>query len=106
MVRKEFKVGPLLKVLVLALAVPGIAHAVPEWNLQPPVTPIARQMYDLHAFLFWICVAIFVIVFGVMFTFAGTVVMAAPRLPVAALYWNRVPLPGSVEILAVRASPF
>ena len=31
------------------------------------VTPIARQMYDLHFFIFWICVVIFVAVFGVMF---------------------------------------
>ncbi|MEO8303848.1 MAG: cytochrome c oxidase subunit II [Betaproteobacteria bacterium] len=49
------------------LAAPGTALAIPEWNLQPPVTPIARQMYDLHAFIFWICVVIFVVVFGVMF---------------------------------------
>ena len=31
------------------------------------MTPIARQMYDLHYFIFWICVVIFVAVFGVMF---------------------------------------
>ena len=35
--------------------------------LRAPVTPIARQMYDLHTFIFWICVVIFVAVFGVMF---------------------------------------
>ena len=45
----------------------GTASAAREWNLQPPVTPIARQMYDLHTFIFWICVVIFVAVFGVMF---------------------------------------
>jgi cytochrome c oxidase subunit 2 len=49
------------------LAVPEIAEAALEYNLQPPVTPVARQMYDLHAFIFWICVAIFVVVFAVMF---------------------------------------
>ena len=48
-------------------AVSGPALAVADWNLQPPVTPIARQMYDLHYFIFWICVVIFVAVFGVMF---------------------------------------
>ena len=53
--------------LAIALAVSAPAHAVPDWNLQPPVTPIARQMYDLHFFIFWICVVIFVAVFGVMF---------------------------------------
>ena len=51
----------------IALGVSGPALAVPDWNLQTPVTPIARQMYDLHYFIFWICVVIFVAVFGVMF---------------------------------------
>ena len=54
-------------VLGLAVAAPGAALAAREWNLQPPVTPVARQMYDLHTFIFWICVVIFVAVFGVMF---------------------------------------
>jgi len=31
------------------------------------VTPIAQQMYDLHSFIFWVCVVIFIAVFGVMF---------------------------------------
>ena len=53
--------------LALAWAAPGAAFAAREWNLQPPVTPIARQMFDLHLFIFWICVVIFVAVFGVMF---------------------------------------
>jgi cytochrome c oxidase subunit 2 len=53
--------------LALAAAAPGAALAAREWNLQTPVTPIARQMYDLHSFIFWICVVIFVAVFGVMF---------------------------------------
>jgi cytochrome c oxidase subunit 2 len=51
----------------LAAAAPGLALAAREWNLQAPVTPIARQMYDLHTFIFGICVVIFVAVFGVMF---------------------------------------
>jgi cytochrome c oxidase subunit II len=53
--------------LSMALTAPDVAFAAREWNLQTPVTPIARQMYDLHAFIFWICVVIFVAVFGVMF---------------------------------------
>ena len=69
MLRTEFKAGRrLLRAgLALAFAAPGAALAVPEWNLQPPVTPIAQQMFDLHAYIFWICVVIFVGVFGVMF---------------------------------------
>mgnify|MGYP001450424883 CR=1 FL=1 len=46
---------------------PGAALAAREWNLQTPVTEIARQQYELHTFIFWICVIIFVGVFGVMF---------------------------------------
>jgi cytochrome c oxidase subunit 2 len=50
-----------------AFGAPAIASAAREWNLQPPVTTIAQQQYDLHLFIFWICVVIFVGVFGVMF---------------------------------------
>lgn len=69
MLRTEFKAGRrLLRTgLALAFAAPGPAFAVPEWNLQPPVTLIAQQMFDLHVYIFWICVVIFVGVFGVVF---------------------------------------
>ena len=66
-VRNESKARLLPKILAAALAAPGIAEAAREYNLPPPVTPIARQMYDLHSFIFWICVVIFVVVFAVMF---------------------------------------
>ena len=48
-------------------ALPQAALAVPAWNLQTPVTEIARQQFDLHVFIMWICAVIFVGVFGVMF---------------------------------------
>jgi cytochrome c oxidase subunit 2 len=69
MVRDKLKAGLRLgqSGLAVALTCPGVAFATREWNLQPPVTPIARQMYDLHGFIFWICMVIFVAVFGVMF---------------------------------------
>ncbi len=51
----------------LAALAPGIAIAKLEYDLQPPVTPIAQQMYDLNVYIFWICVIIFCAVFGVMF---------------------------------------
>jgi cytochrome c oxidase subunit II len=38
-----------------------------EWNLQPPVTPVAVQIYDLHVIMMGIILVIFVGVFGVMF---------------------------------------
>jgi cytochrome c oxidase subunit 2 len=49
----------------LAIA-PQVALAS-QWNFQTPVTPLAREQYDLHAYIFWICVVIFIGVFGVMF---------------------------------------
>ncbi len=69
MVRNDFKAGRrrTLTAVALALAAPGAAQAELEYNLQTPVTPIAQQMYDLHSFIFWICVVIFIGVFGVMF---------------------------------------
>jgi cytochrome c oxidase subunit 2 len=47
--------------------IPGLALAIPEWNFQPPVTPMATVIIDLHTYIMWICVAIFIGVFGVMF---------------------------------------
>lgn len=38
-----------------------------SFNLMPGVTPISRDIYDLHMTIFWICVAIGVLVFSVMF---------------------------------------
>ncbi len=40
-----------------------------EWalNFQQPVTTIGHVQYQLHMLILWICVAIFVVVFGVMF---------------------------------------
>jgi cytochrome c oxidase subunit 2 len=52
--------------LPAALA-PGAANAALDYDLQPPVSPIAQQMYELNVYIFWICVVIFVVVFGVMF---------------------------------------
>ena len=38
-----------------------------QLNLQPPVTRIASEIYDLHTWMMVVCVIIFVGVFGVMF---------------------------------------
>lgn len=37
------------------------------WNMPVGVTEISREVYGLHMIIFWICVAIAVVVFGVMF---------------------------------------
>ncbi len=49
-----------------ALGTSAIA-AETQYNLAPPVTEIARQIYDLHTLLLGICLVIFLVVFGVMF---------------------------------------
>jgi cytochrome c oxidase subunit 2 len=41
--------------------------AVNQLNLHPPVTQIAEWQMGLHNMMLWICMAIFVAVFGVMF---------------------------------------
>jgi len=37
-----------------------------QYNLQPPQSIIAREIYDLHTLIMWIIVGIFVVVFGMM----------------------------------------
>ena len=37
------------------------------WNMPAGVTEISREVFGLHMTIFWICVAIAVVVFGVMF---------------------------------------
>ena len=49
-----------------ALLVASLATA-DELNLRVGVTDISRQVYDLHMTIFLICVAIGVVVFGVLF---------------------------------------
>jgi cytochrome c oxidase subunit 2 len=71
MVRNQAKEGAGSRLLrsagIAATLAPGAALAERPWNLQTPVTTIAQQQYDLHLFIFWICVVIFIAVFGVMF---------------------------------------
>ncbi len=43
------------------------ASAAYELNLKPPVTEIASQIYDLHMTILYVCIAIFVVVFSIMF---------------------------------------
>ncbi|TMH33355.1 MAG: cytochrome c oxidase subunit II [Betaproteobacteria bacterium] len=49
------------------LASSGAVYAEREYNLQTPVTSIAAQIFDLHTYIMWTCVVIFVGVFSVMF---------------------------------------
>jgi len=55
-----------MKRLVVAAAVaPELVRAA-QYNLQPPQTVIAHEIYDLHTLIFAICCVIFVVVFGAM----------------------------------------
>jgi len=38
-----------------------------RYNLQTPASAMAADLYNLHTFLFWLCVVIFIAVFAVMF---------------------------------------
>ncbi len=46
----------------------GTSNASADWqlNMRQGVTAISRAVYDLHMIIFWICVVIALIVFGVM----------------------------------------
>jgi len=49
-----------------ATGLPAVALAVPEFNMPEGVTEVSRDVYGLHMGIFWVCVAIGVIVFGAM----------------------------------------
>jgi cytochrome c oxidase subunit 2 len=54
-------------VALLVIALGSLAHA--DWQLNMPrgVTDISAEVYGLHMLVFWICVIIGILVFGVMF---------------------------------------
>jgi len=64
----------MLGAFLMATGVPAMAvkdsqggPAVNQLNLQTPVTKIAEEIYSIHNMMLLICLAIFVVVFGVMF---------------------------------------
>ena len=72
------KIGALTRTLAATglMAVAGLASAVEDmpggprvnqWNMADPITAVARDQHWIHHFVMWMCVAIFVAVFGVMF---------------------------------------
>ncbi len=53
----------------LAAGLTPAAHADSGWgllNMTQGVTAMSRHIYDLHMLMFWLCVGIAVVVFGVM----------------------------------------
>ena len=53
--------------LSLALAAFGALAEDSAYNLPEGVTATSHEVYDLHMMVFWVCVAIAVVVFGAMF---------------------------------------
>jgi len=49
--------------IVLAGVIPALARAEFSVNLPRPVATLAREIFDLHTMILWICLAILVIVF-------------------------------------------
>lgn len=67
---KRLVLGPVLMLAGLLATVPVWAKdTTTRWqlNMNPGVTEVGRQIYDLHMFIFWICVVIGIIVFSFMF---------------------------------------
>lgn len=58
-----------LSVLVVSLLLGSLQQAVAEMplNMTQGVTALSQEIYDLHMLIFWICVAIGIVVFGIMF---------------------------------------
>jgi len=62
-------VSKLAAIAALALSLSPAARAESGWgllNMTQGVTEISRKIYDLHMLIFWVCVAIGVVVFAVM----------------------------------------
>ncbi len=57
------------RLITLLISTSSVSYARAEWALNMPrgVTEISQSVFDLHMIIFWICVAIGVVVFGVMF---------------------------------------
>src|SRR5258708_29909103 len=56
-----------LAAAVAAVTCSAGSFATYEVDILPPVTPVSADIYRLHWGILWVCVAIFVVVFGAMF---------------------------------------
>ncbi len=88
----------------------GLALADYSYNFQEPVTPVAREIYDLHMTIFWICVGIAVLVFGAIFISLikhrkskGAVAADFHENTVVEIIWTIIPL-GILIAIAIPAT--
>ena len=67
--RLRAKVGYAAALIATALSGGALASGskVNQMDMSPGVTSAGQAIYDLHSAILWICVAIGVVVFGVMF---------------------------------------
>src|SRR6187399_1825421 len=65
--QKGNNVRSVQSTLFALVAASSSAHAEMALNLTRGVTPISHDIFELHMLIFWICVAIGVVVFGAMF---------------------------------------
>ena len=59
-------ISKLARFFAAATALVAETSLAAQYNLQPPQSIIAREIYDLHTLIMWIILAIFVVVFGAM----------------------------------------
>lgn len=93
---------------VAALALYSSMAVGSKYNLPEPQSVIAKDIYDQHIMLMWICLAIFVAVFGVMFysilkhrKSLGYKAANFHHSTVVEIIWTAIP----VAILVVMALP-
>ena len=85
-----------------------VAQAIPEYNLPVGVTTKSKEIYDLHMLIFWVCVVLSVLVYGVMFY--AMVAYRKSANPVAATFTDNHRLEwgwtiGAALILVLLAIP-
>lgn len=87
---------------------PLSALAWNKWNMPRGVTPISKEIYDLHMTIFWICVGIAVVVFGILIyalifhrKSRGAKAADFHEHPVLEIFWAVIPF----IILVIMAIP-
>ena len=111
--------GALRALAAFAAVLPGAAWAEYGLNMPRGVTELSRQNYDLHMLIFYICVAIGVVVFGVMFwaifhhrKSRGAVAEQFSHSTTAELIWTAIPMliligmaiPATKALIAMESS--
>ena len=88
-----------LFLILTTLCIPQILNADWEVNMTQGVTAIGQEIYGLHMIIFYICVAIAVVVFGIMFysmiyhrKSLGATAKPFHESTVVELIWTAIPL--------------